>query len=241
MGMMQLLPHPDVAAALLNLVQVGLDFIVIDGQHRPFSDDAIASIARITDSAGIRCFVRVGVGDYRKAELALDLGADGVVFPLVNSAADAKACAAACHYPPIGTRSIGGMPAPTVSEHPSEPICIVQIERADAVEQVDEIFAVEGVDAVLPGVVDLAASTGELFDYSSISGAQAATASLVETVEAAAIRAGVGWFRFCVDRDSARSAADAGCPYLILESDVQLMLAAGTSSFSEISAAFPER
>jgi len=96
----------------------------------------------------------------------LDAGAYGIIVPLVNSRADAEAAAAACRYPPQGIRSFG----PTRAVYYAgldyfayanqEVCCIPQIETATAVENLDEILSVPGVDAVYIGPMDLSISLG---------------------------------------------------------------------------------
>ena len=97
----------------------------------------------------------------------LDAGALAVVIPLVNTPEDAAAAVAACRYPPAGTRSMGpvgagtrhgrGLLRPIANEHVA---CIPMIETRQAVERVDEILAVPGVDAVYVGPADLSISYG---------------------------------------------------------------------------------
>jgi 4-hydroxy-2-oxoheptanedioate aldolase len=96
----------------------------------------------------------------------LDAGAYGVIVPMVNSRTDAEAAAAACRYPPQGIRSFGPIRAVYYAGFDyfayanREVCCIPQIETATAVENLDEILSVPGVDAVYIGPMDLSISLG---------------------------------------------------------------------------------
>ena len=84
----------------------GHDFIFIDGQHALFSLETIGHIAQAALGCGVAPLVRVGSCRHPDTSLILDNGAMGIVFPDVNTSADAKAAVDACKFPPIGKRSI---------------------------------------------------------------------------------------------------------------------------------------
>lgn len=151
----------------------GYDFLMVDVQHSSFTGaDLIATLAAVrgTDTAMI---ARVSPGRPDQIEWVLDQGADGVMVPLVNTAADAETAVAACRYPPAGRRSVGGVRnlldrgADYVADADDDVVCIVQIEHIDAVGNLDAILDVPGIDAVTPGHVDLARSMGHVADYST--------------------------------------------------------------------------
>lgn len=140
---------------------VGFDLVVIDAQHGLIGEDALLPMLQALSATGNRTLVRVpGHGDEPIAK-ALDRGADGVIVPLVNSAAEAAAAVAACHYPPRGRRSYGPTRVGWHGRDTSAPgRCVVMVETREAVEALDGILAVDGLDAVFVGPSDLALAHG---------------------------------------------------------------------------------
>lgn len=137
---------------------VGFDFVCVDLQHGVIDDDAMLPMLQALAATGTPSLVRVPGNAPESICRALDRGADGVVVPLVGSAAEAAAAVAACHHPPRGNRSYGPVRAPW--HPPKDPVCVVMIETMDGVAAVEEILAVEGVGAVLIGPSDLALAAG---------------------------------------------------------------------------------
>lgn len=221
-GIFLMLPSADTAALLGTLAGNGLDYVVLDAQHRPFNPETIARIAQDAAAVGLACLVRVPAGGYGLAEQVLDYGAVGVVFPVVSSVEDAQRCVASCRYPLLGNRSVGGVPQ--LGPPAKDPLCIVQIERVEAIDIAAEIVSVEGIDAVMPGPADIAASMGVLADYGSIATAIAASSEMVRTAEQAAEQAGVAWFRYCDDPAAVGAAAADGCRFIHFGNDAALFL-----------------
>lgn len=163
----------DGAATARILAHVGYDFIVIDLQHAAI--DLVAIEAALAGVKGTVCTPLARVHPRRpdQIEWLLDLGARGVVVPMVNSAADARLASDACRYPPRGRRSVAALRnvlergAEYMEKANDEVVCIVQIEHTDAVERIEEILDVEGIDGVMPGHVDLAMSMGHRLNYGS--------------------------------------------------------------------------
>jgi 4-hydroxy-2-oxoheptanedioate aldolase len=144
------------------IVAAGFDWICIDCQHGLITDRDVVSILQAAGS--MTTFVRVAWNRPELIMRALDAGADGIIVPMVNSAAEAKAAADACHYPPAGFRSYGPTRAAvkvgdfTPASANSRVICAVMIETLEAAEHADEILGTEGVDAVWVGPWDLSLS-----------------------------------------------------------------------------------
>lgn len=150
---------------------VGYDCLILDNEHGFASLDTTVHMMRAAQAGNATCMVRCpgSDGDYMKR--VLDAGAEALMIPMVESAAEAKAIVDACRYPPQGRR---GYSAPTVraSGYGAAPdyaqrandnllIC-VQIESDKAVAQAGAIAAVDGVDLVFIGVADLSGSIGLL-------------------------------------------------------------------------------
>ena len=149
--------------------QAGFDWLIVDlehgmGDHRdlPFQLQAIASSSAAP-------LVRVAWNDPVRFKHVLDLGPSGVMVPYVSSAEEAQRAVAAMRYPPAGVRGAAGMVracdyGPGFGEYfqaaNSQLLTILQIETKDAVNRADEIAAVEGVDVLFVGPLDLSISLG---------------------------------------------------------------------------------
>lgn len=151
------------------LAEAGFDWFFVDGEHGPLET---ADLLGILQAVGHRvpCVVRVPVRGEAPIKKVLDLGADGVIVPQVNTAAQAAEVVAHARYAPHGSRGVGlarahgyGYRFQEYVDSANDRIAvIVQAEHADAVENIDEIVKVNGVDAVLLGPYDLAASLGKM-------------------------------------------------------------------------------
>jgi 2-dehydro-3-deoxyglucarate aldolase/4-hydroxy-2-oxoheptanedioate aldolase len=113
--------------------------------------------------------IRVPTGEEGPIKKALDIGADGIIVPMVNSARAAEKVVQLCKYPPVGRRGVGyarahgyGRTFESYMDRANDTVAvIVQAEHIEAVENIDEIVDVPGVDAVLVGPYDLSASMGK--------------------------------------------------------------------------------
>lgn len=144
----------------------GFDWLCVDMQHGMIDyPDAVQMLTAISTTETIP-FVRVPWNDPAIIMKVLDAGAYGVVVPLINTRADAEAAVAACRYPPEGIRSNGAnrallyAGANYVAEANREIACIPMIETKQAVDNLDEILSVPGVDAVYIGPSDLSFALG---------------------------------------------------------------------------------
>jgi 4-hydroxy-2-oxoheptanedioate aldolase len=168
LGIVMLLPSPDVAEIIAHS---GIDTIMIDHEHGAGTLSDFVAQDRAIAGTEIRAIVRVPHGEFTYAQRLLDNGAQGIVFPGVDTAGQAAACVQACRYPPRGIRGAGaGLRAaghgldtsyydPAVEDGR---LLVAQIESAHAVENVEAICAVDGVDMALIGPRDLSASLGKL-------------------------------------------------------------------------------
>jgi 4-hydroxy-2-oxoheptanedioate aldolase len=157
------IPSPLSAEAVAG---AGYDWLCIDMQHGAADYAAtFAMLAAIGATATVP-FVRTPVGDMATLQRVLDAGALGVIVPMVNTVEDARAAVQACRYAPEGTRSWG----PVRAEHAldgnyferanAEIACVVMIETSQAVERLDDILSVPGIDAVYVGPADLSITLG---------------------------------------------------------------------------------
>lgn len=141
--------------------RAGYDCAILDTQHGGITWDNMLSAIQALDLGGTRALVRVGAVDQAQIMRALDLGALGVVVPMVSTAAQARLAAEATRYPPRGLRSFGPVRNYYgVAPISFEPLCLVMIETAEGLENVEAIAAAPGVDGLFVGPVDLALSLG---------------------------------------------------------------------------------
>jgi 2-dehydro-3-deoxyglucarate aldolase len=169
-GTMVTLTSPELVETLCH---IGFDWLCIETEHAPLLPHSVQDIVRIAGSTP--CLVRLSRSDEISIKRALDGGAAGIIVPQVNSAAHARLIVSYAKYPPLGSRGIGLSRASMYGLNFADYLAtandgtsvIVQAEHIDAVENIEDICAVEGVDGVLIGPYDLSASlnkTGLLDD-----------------------------------------------------------------------------
>jgi len=139
------------------------DVITLDMQHGGHSDDSVLRCLAPVIAARKPAIVRIPVGRNDMASRALDFGADAVIAPMINSADDARAFAAAMKYPPVGQRSWGaafalarrGGDGPALLGSANrDTMAIAMIETRGAFEALDDILAVDGIDGIFVGPSD---------------------------------------------------------------------------------------
>jgi 2-dehydro-3-deoxyglucarate aldolase/4-hydroxy-2-oxoheptanedioate aldolase len=158
-------------AAITEALCRDLDFIWIDAEHGSMSLPIIQSHVMALKGSHAAAIVRVPWNDPVLIKPILDLGAEGIIVPLVRTADDARRAVAACKYPPEGIRgfgprspsNFGRLGGPEFIEKMNSSILVIlQIEHIDAVNNIDEILAVPGVSSVVIGSNDLSGSLGLL-------------------------------------------------------------------------------
>lgn len=146
----------------------GFDWLAVDMEHSGLSFDQAQGIIRIIDLYNITPFVRVMENNPNLIKRFMDAGAHGVIVPLVNSKSDAEKAVNAVKYPPLGTRGVGLSRAQNYSLdlenyrkwNQENSIVIVQLEHIKAVENLESIMSVNGVDGFIIGLYDLSGSLG---------------------------------------------------------------------------------
>ncbi len=166
LGTMLTISSPEVAEMV---AKCGFDWLFMDGEHAPLS---ILDWQRLMQAVGARCasVLRVPSLSERDIKKALDIGADGIIVPMVNSAEQARQAVRWSKYPPRGQRGVGlaraqgyGLDfADYLTSANDETAVIVQAEHIDAVDNIEEIARVDGIDAVFIGPYDLSASMGKM-------------------------------------------------------------------------------
>ena len=161
------LNDPSVIEALASLV----DFFWIDLEHNPMGIETVLAHLVAARAGGAPALVRVPSSEVPFLKRVLDSGAEGIIVPQVRSPAEVRRVVGACRYPPLGERGWGPRRPSQFGQRSAEQIVdeanqqlfvVVQIENVEAVAALDEIVAIEGLDALAVGPYDLSASLGVL-------------------------------------------------------------------------------
>ncbi|MDO4618829.1 MAG: aldolase/citrate lyase family protein, partial [Clostridia bacterium] len=151
----------------------GYDVMWIDTEHTAIGKEMVLQNLIASKAGGTPAFVRIAKSDHTLAKPILDMGVDGIIFPYVRNAAEAKEAVSFCDYPMSGERGYGPMRAidygkkdayEYVMKDHRKTWRMIQIEHIDAVNDLENIVRVDGIDAFIVGPNDLAASMGHLGD-----------------------------------------------------------------------------
>jgi 4-hydroxy-2-oxoheptanedioate aldolase len=152
-----------------QLAHSGYDWLLVDSQHGPMGYEKLSSMLCGIASGGAKSLVRVGgYADRPGIQQSLDLGADGVLVPYINTAEEARAAVSCMRYPTAGTRSVY-FPQRSMNKDGllgyagaagANTVIALQVETADCIKNIDEIAAVPGVDILFLGQNDLCMSMG---------------------------------------------------------------------------------
>lgn len=177
------------------IAAAGSDAVIIDMEHGAV--DFATAHAMIAATQGFNCapLVRVQENDPVQVKRVLDLGAEGVVFPLIRSEADAEKAVASLRYPPNGIRGFGPFIAhsrwdATLLDYRDKVenrlVCCLLVETKDAVKNIEAICAVPGIDLLIPAQFDLSTDLGisGQFDHPEF-------VKALQTIEKAATDAGI--------------------------------------------------
>src|SRR5260370_6618410 len=209
---------PEVAEML---VACGFDWLFIDMEHGPYSVRSLQLMLQaIPDSCS--AIVRIPENSPVWIKKVLDTGCDGIIVPLVNSAAEALAAVQAAKYPPLGTRGVGiarahgyGMQfAEYVKAANDHVAVIIQIEHVEAVRNIDAILAVPGIDGVQIGPYDLSGSMNMLGDVGS-----EAVQSMLGQIKRACQSKSIPVGMFVLSSEAAVKEINDGCQFIVLGVD----------------------
>jgi 4-hydroxy-2-oxoheptanedioate aldolase len=214
---------PDVLA-VGAMASAGLDYVVVDLQHGGATEHDLPALTTVIRHAGATPVGRVRHAHAADIGRALDLGCAGVIVPNVESAEQARAAVGACHYPPAGYRSGGGVMAGT-----GEPFCVIMVESGAAMAELEATLAVPGVDGIYVGPRDLSYSLGCALDPHD-----AVLRPALEQIWAACAGAGKPVGVHSSDGVTARLYREHGCRLVNVASDV---LAIARTAASELAAA----
>lgn len=160
------LGHPSIVEIMGD---AGFDWLCVDMEHSVIDYYQAQALIATIQAKGMKPFVRVGENNPRIIKRVLDAGAEGIIAPMVNSREDAIRAVEAVKYPPIGKRGVGLARAQKygfgfedyAARINDDSTVIVQIEHIDAIENLEQILDVDGVDGTIVGPYDLSGSMGK--------------------------------------------------------------------------------
>ena len=151
--------------------EVGFDIVWIDMEHSSMTLEHAINHVRTCRGVGLAPFIRVPSNDPVVVKPFLEMHPAGIIMPRISNLADAEQAVRSCRYPPRGVRGFGPIRGVRFSARDtedyiakvdSEILVILQIEHIDAVNQIDEILQIPGVDSIVPGPMDLSGTMGLL-------------------------------------------------------------------------------
>jgi 4-hydroxy-2-oxoheptanedioate aldolase len=217
----------------------GYDFVIIDAEHGPADIETTENLVRASELSGVTPLVRIAQNERQFILRFLDTGAMGAQIPMVNTKADAEAVVRACKYPPEGIRGLAGVRAArygTMESFPEyvkqaneEMLVIVQVETMQAVDNLQSILTVPGIDVVFVGPTDLAASMGYSGQFNRPE-VQEAVHRVIREVKEAGLAPGT---LAMGGVDGSKKLIEAGVQYLV-PSATGLMVQAGRQYLKDI-------
>ncbi len=232
-GTLVSLPSPEVVELL---AKCGFDWLFIDAEHGAF--DTLQMQHMLQAAANYSpCLIRVASHEIVAIKKALDIGAAGIIVPQINTVQEATAAVSAAKYPAQGHRGIGlaraheyGLSFATHIETANQETCIViQAETRGAIENIDAIAAIEGVDAILIGPYDLSANLGHTghVSHPEVVGA-------IEKVEQACIQNQKQLGYFGVNAEAVRPYMDRGFTLITVGVDSMMLLSEAQSILNDL-------
>jgi 2-keto-3-deoxy-L-rhamnonate aldolase RhmA len=206
---------------------MGFEWFMIDTEHAAVNPETLAAMVSLLGDDGPTPLVRVGNLDQYLVKQALDSGSHGVLVPLVSTEAQAKAAVAFAKYPPDGVRGAAAAAASRYGTElasylrtaNAETLVGVQIETQEALDHLEAIAGVDGVDLLFVGPQDLTLSLGLLDDRKNPK-VREAMRTVVETCE----RHGKVPGTLVIDPEEKRRAVELGFRFISLASDVRFLL-----------------
>lgn len=222
------LPEPLVADAV---ARAGFDCVTFDVQHGLHDTRSVIEGLGAVALAGKPSLVRLPLGDNALASRVLDMGAEGVIAPMINTEAEARALVAATKYPPLGERSWGPRRAMSLSGKDAqahletanaETLTFAMIETARSLEALEAILAVSGIDGVFVGPSDLSVTLSE---GARIAPLDAGLDTTIARIAEQAIAAGKVAGAFAATPERARQFAGIGYRLIALATDHEYLVA----------------
>ncbi|TAX26642.1 4-hydroxy-2-oxoheptanedioate aldolase [Rhizobium leguminosarum] len=234
MGLWLALANPYTAEILGD---AGYDWLLIDGEHAPNDIPLMMAQLQALKGSPSHPIIRAPIGEAWLLKQILDIGAQTVLVPMVESGDQAKAMVRAVRYPPHGMRGVGAALArasafnriPDYLQTANEEICLLlQIESRAGLAALDDIATTDGVDGVFIGPADLAADMGHLGRPGDVEVQQAVEAALIR-IQAHGKAAGI----LTADQALARRYVELGATFVAIGNDVSLLANGASRQLSD--------
>jgi 4-hydroxy-2-oxoheptanedioate aldolase len=221
----------------------GFDWLLIDGEHAPNDIRSILAQLQAIAPHPVAAVVRPPIGETHLLKQLLDIGAQTILVPMIETADEARAMVAAARYPPHGVRGVGSGLArasafsriPDYLRTADREVCLLlQVESRQALDNLSEILAVDGVDGVFVGPADLAAALGHLGDPGHIE-----VQRVVEDVLTRITRAGRAAGILTADETLAERYLKLGATFVAVGTDVVLLSRATSALARRFKVAVP--
>jgi len=228
------LPYPIVTEFI---AREGFPAVTLDGQHGLWDTAAIVTAVAAIRQGGAAPIVRIPVGEFASVSRALDFGAEGIIAPMINTVADARAYVSCAKFPPIGERSWGPHRATTLGNMPDQKIYLreandltvtfAMIETRTALDNVEAIAATPGIDALFLGPADLSIA---LTNGANVDPLSADVDREIDRITAAAKKAGKIMGAYCHSGERAAALAKRGVRFLAVGSDMGYLRAGAAAA-----------
>ena len=214
------------SAGIEMLAACGYDWLLIDNEHAPITAPETLSLMQAAAPYPVSTVVRPGWNDQVEIKRLLDAGAQTILVPYVQTPEEAEAAVRAMHYPPRGVRGVAGATRASrygavtgYAQNASDEICLlVQVETADALERLEDIAAVDGVDGIFIGPSDLAASMGHPGNVAHPE-VKSAVVDAIARISKAGLPPGI----LSLDPGLLQDAADAGAKFIAMDVDMAML------------------
>ena len=167
------IPHSSIAEIMGGVSRY--DWIAVDMEHGSISTSQLPDIFRALELTNTLPLARIAQASTKDCKMALDAGAGGIIVPMIETKDQLSDLRAACCWPPAGTRGVGfcranlyGNNFKDYQKEALQPLVVAMIENIKAIEQIDLIASVPGLDAIMVGPYDLSASMGITADFENI-------------------------------------------------------------------------
>ena len=214
----------------------GFDWLLIDGEHAPNDLRSVLAQLQAIAPYPASAVVRPSIGEVHRLKQLLDIGAQTILVPMIETADHARAMVAAVRYPPVGIRGVGSGLArasafsriPDYLKTADHEVCLLlQVESRQALDNLSEILAVDGVDGIFIGPADLAAALGHLGNPGHKEVREAIEGALTRIMKAGRA-AGI----LTTDEALARRYLELGATFVAVGTDI-LLLSRATSALAE--------
>jgi len=228
------LPYP-IVAELVG--REGFPAVTLDGQHGLWDTASVLAAVAAIRQAGAAPIVRIPVGEFASVSRALDFGAEGIIAPMINTPADARAYVSFAKFPPLGERSWGPHRATTLTDMPDQKVYLreandltvtfAMIETRTALENVEAIAATPGIDALFLGPADLSIA---LSNGANVDAMASDVDREIDRITAAASKAGKIMGAYCHTAERAAALAKRGVHFLAVGSDMGFLRAGAAAA-----------